>query len=67
MSKDKIYIFDTTLRDGAQTEGVDFSFRCDHTEANLHRMHGISSQVRSFMMPKSMMSAIGIMASPEYQ
>ena len=24
MSK-KIYIFDTTLRDGAQTEGVDFS------------------------------------------
>ena len=25
MSKDKIFIFDTTLRDGAQTEGVDFS------------------------------------------
>ena len=25
MSKDKIYIFDTTLRDGAQTEGVNFS------------------------------------------
>ena len=25
MSKDQIYIFDTTLRDGAQTEGVDFS------------------------------------------
>ena len=25
MSKDKITIFDTTLRDGAQTEGVDFS------------------------------------------
>ena len=25
LSKDKIYLFDTTLRDGAQTEGVDFS------------------------------------------
>ena len=25
MSKEKIYLFDTTLRDGAQTEGVDFS------------------------------------------
>ena len=25
MSLDKIYIFDTTLRDGAQTQGVDFS------------------------------------------
>ena len=25
MSKEKIYMFDTTLRDGAQTEGVDFS------------------------------------------
>jgi len=25
MSKEKIYIFDTTLRDGAQTVGVNFS------------------------------------------
>ena len=25
MSKEKIYIFDTTLRDGAHTEGVNFS------------------------------------------
>ena len=25
MSKNKLYIFDTTLRDGAQTQGVDFS------------------------------------------
>ena len=25
MSKEKIYLFDTTLRDGAQTHGVDFS------------------------------------------
>ena len=25
MSKEKLYIFDTTLRAGAQTQGVDFS------------------------------------------
>ena len=25
MSKDRLYLFDTTLRDGAQTTGVDFS------------------------------------------
>ena len=25
MIKDRLYIFDTTLRDGAQTQGVDFS------------------------------------------
>ena len=25
MSKDRVFIFDTTLRDGAQTQGVDFS------------------------------------------
>ena len=25
MNKEKLYIFDTTLRDGAQTQGVDFS------------------------------------------
>ena len=25
MSNEKLYIFDTTLRDGAQTQGVDFS------------------------------------------
>ena len=24
MSKEQLYIFDTTLRDGAQTQGVDF-------------------------------------------
>ena len=25
MSKERLYIFDTTLRDGAQTQGVHFS------------------------------------------
>ena len=27
MSKERLYIFDTTLRDGAQTQGVDFLWR----------------------------------------
>ena len=27
MSKERLYIFDTTLRDGAQTQGVDFSIK----------------------------------------
>ncbi len=30
MSKEKLYIFDTTLRDGAQTQGVDFSLDDKH-------------------------------------
>ena len=30
MSKEKLYIFDTTLRDGAQTQGVDFSIDDKH-------------------------------------
>ena len=35
MSKDKIFIFDTTLRDGAQTEGVDFSLDDKNKIANV--------------------------------
>ena len=35
MSKDKVYIFDTTLRDGAQTEGVDFSVEDKNKIANV--------------------------------
>ena len=27
MKKEQIYLFDTTLRDGAQTQGVDFSIQ----------------------------------------
>ena len=35
MNKDKIYLFDTTLRDGAQTEGVDFSIEDKNKIANV--------------------------------
>ena len=35
MKKDKIYIFDTTLRDGAQTEGVDFSIEDKNKISNV--------------------------------
>ena len=35
MKKEKIYIFDTTLRDGAQTEGVDFSIEDKNKIANV--------------------------------
>ena len=35
MSKDRLYIFDTTLRDGAQTEGVDFSVSDKNKIANI--------------------------------
>jgi len=34
MSKEKLYIFDTTLRDGAQTQGVDFSLNEKEKIAN---------------------------------
>src|SRR3569623_1691580 len=30
MSKERLYLFDTTLRDGAQTQGVDFSVEDKH-------------------------------------
>ena len=35
MSKDKIYLFDTTLRDGAQTQGVDFNVQDKIKIANI--------------------------------
>ncbi|MDA7564143.1 citramalate synthase [Pelagibacteraceae bacterium] len=34
MSKERIYLFDTTLRDGAQTEGVDFTVEDKNKIAN---------------------------------
>ena len=41
MSKEKIYIFDTTLRDGAQTEGVDFSVEDKNKIANVLSSLGV--------------------------
>jgi 2-isopropylmalate synthase len=35
MNKDKLYIFDTTLRDGAQTQGVDFTLEDKFKIANI--------------------------------
>ena len=35
MNKEKLYIFDTTLRDGAQTQGVDFTVEDKTKIANL--------------------------------
>ncbi len=32
-SKERVYLFDTTLRDGAQTQGVDFSVEDKRTIA----------------------------------
>ena len=38
MNKEKLYIFDTTLRDGAQTEGVNFSLDEKNKIAKLIRV-----------------------------
>jgi len=35
MTRDRLYLFDTTLRDGAQTQGVDFSVADKHRIASL--------------------------------
>ena len=41
MTKDRIYLFDTTLRDGAQTTGVDFSLHDKHHVAKMLDALGI--------------------------
>ena len=47
MSKEKIYIFDTTLRDGAQTEGVNFSIDDKNKIAKALADLGFPSKPRS--------------------
>ena len=39
---ERIHIFDTTLRDGAQTRGVDFSV--DDKRANARALHGLANR-----------------------
>jgi 2-isopropylmalate synthase len=41
MAKERIYLFDTTLRDGAQTQGVDFSVQDKNTIAHALDRAGI--------------------------
>ena len=40
MSKERLYIFDTTLRDGAQTQGVHFSI--DEKTKIAHALDAVS-------------------------
>ena len=35
MSRERLYLFDTTLRDGAQTNGVDFTLNDKQTIAGM--------------------------------
>ena len=35
MSRERLYLFDTTLRDGAQTNGVDFTLHDKHLIAGM--------------------------------
>ena len=44
MSKEKIFIFDTTLRDGAQTEGVDFSLEDKKRIAKIHELYNVAKK-----------------------
>ena len=47
--KEKIYIFDTTLRDGAQTHGVDFNV--DEKKQLAHKLDEIGFKIRSIGKP----------------
>ena len=44
MSKENIFIFDTTLRDGAQTEGVDFSLEDKKRIAKIHELYNFAKK-----------------------
>ena len=49
MSKEKLYIFDTTLRDGAQTQGVDFSID-DKEKISVKVQNILLAQVRNLCL-----------------
>ena len=47
MSKEQLFIFDTTLRDGAQTQGVDFSVDDKLKIASAEAIFNLSSTEKS--------------------
>ena len=47
MSKEQLFIFDTTLRDGAQTQGVDFSIDDKQKISNADAIFSLSSTEKS--------------------
>jgi isopropylmalate/homocitrate/citramalate synthase len=61
MSRERIYLFDTTLRDGAQTNGVDFTLHDKQIIAHMLDDLGVDyieggypgpiRQTRSFLRP----------------
>ena len=71
MIKERLYIFDTTLRDGAQTQGVDFSI--DDKEKNIFisacNFIGILNQTKeewlNFKKKKSLISEKDILKKIE--
>ncbi len=57
MSRERLYLFDTTLRDGAQMNGVDFTLQDKLAIARLIRPTRISSPRITGFAPRSRLSA----------
>ena len=60
MSKEKLYIFDTTLRDGAQTQGVDFSIDdkikiAERNNARKNKDYKAADKIRNELLDKGVL------------